>query len=84
LLLTCIQISQEADQVICYSNLFKNFLHFAVIHTVIGFGIVNKAKVGVFLELSFFFNDQTGVGNLISRSSAFSESSLNKSDGKMI
>ena len=68
---------------ICYSNLFKNFPHFVVIHTVIGFGIVNKAKVGVFLELFCFFNDPTGVGNLIS-CSAFLKSSLNKSDSKMI
>ena len=50
---------------------------FAVIHTVKGFGIVNKAEVDVFLELSCFFDDPTGVGNLISGSSAFSESSLN-------
>ena len=75
--LTCIQISQEADKVVCYSHLFKNFPQFVVIHTVKGFGIVNKAEVDVFLELSCFFNDPTDVGNLISVSSAFSKSSLN-------
>ena len=52
--LTCIQISQEAGQVVWYSHLFQNFPQFIVIHTVKGFGIVNKAEVGVFLELSFF------------------------------
>ena len=60
-----------------YSNLFMTFLQFAVIHTVNGFGIVNKAEVDVFLELSYFFNDPADVGNLISGSSAFSKSSLN-------
>ena len=60
-----------------YSHLFKNFPQFVVIHTVKGFGIVNKTKVGVFLELSCFFNDPVDVGNLISGSSAFSKSSLN-------
>ena len=60
-----------------YSHLFKNFPQFVVIHTVKGFGVVNKAKVDVFLELSCFFNDPTVVGNLISGSSAFSKSSLN-------
>ena len=59
-----------------YSHLF-NFPQFSVIHTVKGFGIVNKAKVDVFLELSLFFNDPADVGNLISGSSAFSKSSLN-------
>ena len=75
--LTCIQISQEAGQVVWYSDLFKNFPQFIVIHTVKGFGIVNKAEVDVFLELSCFFNDPEHVGNLISSSSAFSKSSLN-------
>ena len=75
--LTCIQISQEVDQVVWYSHLFKNFPQFIVIHTVKGFGIVNKAEVGVFLELSFFLYDPMDVGNLISGSSAFSKSSLN-------
>ena len=60
-----------------YSHLFKNFLQFVVIHTAKDFGIVNKAKVDVFLELSCFFCDQTDVGNLISGSFAFSKSSLN-------
>ena len=58
------------------SHLFKNFLHFVVIHTVKGFGIVNEAEVDVFLELSCFFKDPADVGNLISGSSAFSKSSL--------
>ena len=60
-----------------YSHLFMNFPQFVVIHTVKGFGIVNKAEVDVFLELSCFFNDPRDVGNLISGSSAFSKSSLN-------
>ena len=75
--LTCIQISQEAGQVVWYSHLFQNFPEFTVIHIVKGFGIVNKAEVDVFLELSCFFNDSTNVDNLISGSSAFSKSSLN-------
>ena len=74
--LTCIQISQEASQVVWYFHLFKNFPQFVVIHTVKGFGIVNKAEVDVFLELSCFFNDSTDAGNLIFGSSAFSKSSL--------
>ena len=60
-----------------YSHLFKNFPQFVVNHTVKGFGIDNKAEVDVFLELSCFFHDPTGVGNLISGSSAFSKTSLN-------
>ena len=60
-----------------YSQLFKNFPQFVVIHTVKGFGIVDKAEIDVFLELSYFFNDPMDVGNLISDSSAFSKSSLN-------
>ena len=60
-----------------YSHLLKNFPQFIVIHTVKGFGIVNKEEIDVFLELSCFFNDATDVGNLISGSSAFSETSLN-------
>ena len=59
-----------------YSQLFKNFPEFVVIHTVKGFGIVNEAEVDVFLELSCFFSDPMDVGNLISGSSAFSKSSL--------
>ena len=58
-----------------YSHLFKNFSQFVVIYTVKGFGIVNKAKVDVFLELSSFFYDPMDVGNSISSSSAFSKSS---------
>ena len=60
-----------------YSHLFTNFPQFVVIHAVKGFGIVNKAEVDVFLELSCFFHDPTDVGNLISGSSAFSKSRLN-------
>ena len=70
-------MSQEAGQVVWYSNLFKNFPQFVVIHTVKGFGIVNKTEVDVFLELSCFFDDPTDVGNLISGSSACSKPSLN-------
>ena len=62
--LTCIQISQEAGQVVWYSHLFQNFPQFVVIHTVKGFGIVNKAKIDVFLELACFFHDPMDVGNL--------------------
>ena len=75
--LTCIQISQEASQVVWYSHLFQNFPQFVVTVTVKGFGIVNKAEVDVFLELSCFFSDPADVGNLISGSSAFSKSNLN-------
>ena len=60
-----------------YSYLLNNFPQFVAVHTVKGFGIVNKAEVDVFLELSCFFHDPTDVGNLISGSSAFSEISLN-------
>ena len=59
-----------------YSHLSQNLPQFIVIHIVKGFGIVNKAEIDVFLELSCFFNDPTDVGNLISGSSAFSKSSL--------
>ena len=62
---------------IWYSHLFKDFSEFVVIHTVKGFGIVNKAEIDVLLELSCFFNDPTDAGNLISGSSAFSKTSLN-------
>ena len=55
----------------------KNFPQFVVIHTIKGFGIVNKAEVDVFLELSCFFDDATDVGNLISGSSALSKPCLN-------
>ena len=63
--LTCIQVSQEASQVIWYSHLLKNFPQFIVIHTIKGFGIVNKAEIDVFLELSCSFDDPADVGNLI-------------------
>ena len=75
--LTCIQVSQEAGQVVWYSHLFQNFPQFIVIHTVKGFDLVNKAEIDVFLELSCFFDDPADVGNLISGSSAFSKTSLN-------
>ena len=75
--LACIQISQGAGQVVWYSHLLKNFPQFVVIHTVKGFGVVNKAEVDVFLELSCFFDGPADVGNLISGSSAFSKPSLN-------
>ena len=75
--LTCIQISQKADQVVWYSHLFQNFAQFVVIHRVKGFGIVNKTEVDVFLELSCFFDDPTDVSNLISSSSVFSKIRLN-------
>ena len=60
-----------------YSHLLKNIPHFIVIHTVKGFGIVNKAEIDVFLELSCLFDDPVDVGNLSSGSSAFSKTSLN-------
>ena len=75
--LTCIEVSQEAGQVVWYSHLFQIFPQFVVIHTVKGFGIINKAEIEVFMELSCFFNDPKDVGNLFSGSSAFSKSSLN-------
>ena len=62
---------------IWYSHLLKNVPQFIVIHTVKGFGIVNKAEIDVFLKLSYFFKDPVDVGNLISGSSAFSKTSLN-------
>ena len=76
--LTCIQLSQEAGQVVWYSHLFQNFQQFIVIHTVKGFGIVNKAEIDVFLELSCFFHIPEDVGNLISGSSAFSKTRSSK------
>ena len=57
---------QESGKVVWYSHLFQNFPQFVVIHTVKGFGIVNKAEIDVLLELSYFFDDPTDVGNLIS------------------
>ena len=75
--LTYIQVSQEAGEVVWYSHLFQNFPQFIVMHTVKGFGIVNKAEIDLFLELSCFFHDPADAGNLISVSSVFSKSSLN-------
>ena len=75
--MTCIQVFQEARQVIWYSHLFKNIPQFVVIHTVNGFSIVNEAEVDAFLEFSCFFYDAIDVGSLSSGSSAFSKSSLN-------
>ena len=75
--LTCIQVSQKAGRVVWHSHLFQNFPQFIVIHTVKGFGIVNKAEIDAFLELSCFFDDPADVGSLISGSSAFSKTSLN-------
>ena len=82
--LTCIQISQEADQMVWYSHLFQNCPQFIVIHTVKGFGILNKAEIDVFWNsLAFLMIQHVGcwqllnVGNLISGSSAFSKTSLN-------
>ena len=60
-----------------YSHFFKTFSQFVVIHTVKGFGIVNKAEIDLFLKLSCFFGDPADVGNLISGSSVFSKTSLN-------
>ena len=83
-LLFCIQIPQEAGKVIRYSHLLKKFLQFVVINAVKGLAVVNEAKVDIFLELSCFFYDPADVGDLIasrcwqiSRSSAFSKTSLN-------
>ena len=75
--LTCIQVSQEAGQVVWYSHLFQNFPQLIVVHTVKGFCIVSKAEIDVFLELSCFFNDPVDISNLISGSSAFFKTSLN-------
>ena len=75
--LTCIQVSQEAGQVVWYSHLFQNFPQFVVIHTIKSFIIVNKSKADVFRDLSCFFYDPKDVGNLISGSSAFSKSIQN-------
>ena len=75
--LTCIQISQEAGRVVWYSHLFQNFPQFVVVHSVKGFSLVNKSEVDIFLELSCFFDDPVGVGNLISGSSASLKYSLN-------
>ena len=74
--LTSVQISQEAGKAVWYFHLLKYFPQFVVIHTVKGFGIINKAEVDVFLGFSCFFNDPMEVGNLISGSPAFSKSTL--------
>ena len=71
------QVSQEAGQVVWYSHLSQNCPQFIVIHTVKGFGIVNKAEIDVFLELPCFFDDSEDVGYLISGSSAFPKTILN-------
>ena len=75
--LTCLQVSQEAGQLVWYSHLFQDFPQFIVIHTVKDFGTVNKAEIDVFLELSCFSDDPVDVGNLVSGSSAFCKTSLN-------
>ena len=75
--LTCIQVSQEAGEMVWYSHLSKNFIQFVVFHTIKGFSIANEAEVDVFLEFSCFSYDTTDVGNLISGSSVFSKSSSN-------
>ena len=73
--LTCIQISQEAGQVVWYSHLLKNFPQFC--NPRKGFSVVSEAEIHVFLEFSCFFDNPADVGNLISGSSAFSKTSLN-------
>ena len=75
--LTCIQISQKTHQLVWDSHLLKNFPQLVVIHTVKGFGIINKAEIDVFREFSCFFHDPTDVGSLIFGSSAFSKTCLN-------
>ena len=72
--LSCIQVSQEAGKVVWYSHLLKNFSQFVVIHIAKGFSVVNEADV--FLELLWFFDDPADAGNLISGSSAFSNTNL--------
>ena len=74
--LTCLQISQEAEKVVCIHSSLRIF-YSLLRSTVKGFDIVNKAEVDVFLELSWFFDDPADVSNLISGSSAFLKSSLN-------
>ena len=74
--LICTQFSQEGGKVVWYSNLLQNVPQFVVIYTVKAFGIVNKAELDVFLELSCFFDDPADVGNLISGSSTLSKSCL--------
>ena len=74
--LTCIQVSQGVGEVVWYSHLFQNIPQFVVIHTIKGFGVVNKIEVDVSLKLSCFLNDAVNVDNLMSASSAFSKTSL--------
>ena len=74
--LFCIQVSQEAGNVVLYSHLFKNIPQFVVIHTVKSFSVVSEAEVGILGAFLCFFYDPADVGNLISGSSAFSKSSL--------
>ena len=74
--LTCTQVSQERGKEVWNSHLFKNFPQFVVIHTVKGFGIVNKTEVNVFLEFSCFLHDPVNVGSLTSGSFAFSKPSF--------
>ena len=81
---TCIQVSQEAGQVVWYSQLLKNFPQFAVIYRIKGSGIINERQVDIFLELSCFLYDPMDVDNLISGSSDFSKSSLNILKGDII
>ena len=69
--LTCIQVAQEAGQVVWYSHLFQNFPQFVVIHAVKGYVLVKKSEIDVFLELSCFFDDPSDVGNFISAFSTF-------------
>ena len=75
--LNCIQISQEAGQVVWYSHLLKDFPQFVVTHTVRGISAISEAEVDVFMEFSCFFYNLICVGNLISGSPAFSKTSLN-------
>ena len=70
--LTCIEVSQEAGQVVWYAHLFQNFPQFIVIYTVKCFGTVNKSEIDVFLEIACFFLDPEDVVTLISDSSALS------------
>ena len=74
--MTTIQIFQEESKVVWYSHLFKKVPQFVVIHAVKGFDVVNKAEVGVLLELSCYFCYPVDVGNLISGSSIYDKSSL--------
>ena len=74
--LTCIQATQEAGSVVWYSHPFKNFPHFAVIHIVRSFSVVNEADIDVFLEFPYFFHELMNADNLISASSTYLKLSL--------